>query len=287
MGLIKEYKDSLKSLDVEEILDLIIYRPISFLFVKLIYPTNLTPNQISIAAMLFGMLGGLMYMFGGYYYFVLAGISFFTCNVLDCADGQLARMKKNGTRIGRIIDGLIDYVTAISGFVGIGIAFANSIHFGPVFWFLVIAGGVSRGFQNMYFDYFRNLYMRYVYNKVEDVKREIEAYEKFRNDIGKTKGRYVIKFLVDIYVGYSKWQMRITKHLELDVSPEEYKKKNQFILRVWSWLGSTTHITALIIFTLLNRIDLYFWFTISVGNLILISLFIRQKAILKTIKKIN
>ena len=285
MSLFSQYKDSLKSFDVEEIIDLVIYRPISFAFVKLIYPTNITPNQITVVAMIFGILGGMFYMFGDYNFFVLAASSFFICNVLDCADGQVARLKKNGTRIGRIIDGLIDYVTTIFGFIGAGVALANSVHYGPVFWFLIIAGGISRGFQNMYFDYFRNLYMRYVYNKVDDVKREIEAYEKFRADIAKTKGRYVVKFLVDIYVSYSKWQMKITKHIVLDVSPEEYKKKNKFILRLWSWLGSTTHLTSFIIFTLLYRIDLYFWATLIFGNIILIILFIRQKAILNTIKK--
>jgi len=287
MSVYTKYKESLKGTDVEEILDLIIYRPLSFLFVKLIYPTNLTPNQISVIAMLFGLLSGVFYAFGSHYYFILAGASFFVCNVLDCADGQLARLKKNGTRIGRIIDGLIDYVTSLAGFIGIGIALANNSNYGPVFWILIIAGGISRGFQNMYFDYFRNLYMRYVYNKVDDVKREIEAYEKFRNDIGKIKGRYVIKFMVDIYVGYSKWQMKITKHLRLDVTPEEYLRKNKKILRYWSWLGSTTHLTLLIIFSFCNRVDLYFWATLIFGNLFLLALFIWQKSILKTIKKLD
>jgi hypothetical protein len=234
---------------------------------------------------MFGIFGGIFYMFGDYNFFLLAAISFFICNVLDCADGQLARMKKNGTRIGRIIDGLIDYVTTIFGFIGAGIALANRVHYGPVFWLLIIAGGLSRGFQNMYFDYFRNLYMRYVYNKVDDVKREIEAYEKFRADIAKNKGRYLIKFLVDIYVGYSKWQMKITKHIELDTTPEEYQNKNKSILRLWSWLGSTTHLTLFIIFTLFFRVDLYFWATLIAGNLMLLFLLIRQKSILKTIKK--
>jgi len=281
MSLKEEYKSSLKSFDVEEILDLLIYRPLSFLLVKLIYPTNLTPNQISVIAMFLGILSGIFYAFGTYEFFVFAAASFFMCNVLDCADGQLARLKKNGTRIGRIIDGLIDYVTAMATFVGIGIALANNPEFGTKYWILIAVAGISRAFQNMYFDYFRNLYLRYVYNKVDDVKREIEGYEKFRKEIGKTKGRYAIKALVDLYVGYSKWQMKITRHVELDVTPEEYKNKNRLILRLWSWLGSTTHLSLLVVFSLVYRIDLYFWVTLIPGNLILITLFIWQKTIIK------
>ena len=62
------------------------------------------------------------------------------CNVFDCADGQLARLKKNGTRVGRIIDGLIDYVTAVATFTGIGIALSFNPEFGPKYWILVAAG---------------------------------------------------------------------------------------------------------------------------------------------------
>jgi len=284
MSLIEEYKSSLKSFDVEEILDLIIFRPVSFLLVKLIYPTNLTPNQLSIIAMFLGIIAGIFYGIGTHQFIVFAAASFFMCNVFDCADGQLARLKKNGTRVGRIIDGLIDYVTAVATFTGIGVALSFNPEFGPKYWILVAAGGFSRAFQNMYFDYYRNLYMRYVYHKVDDVKREIDAYVKFRHDIAKTGGRYAVKTLVDIYVGYSKWQMKITKHVELDVIPEEYKKNNQFILRLWSWLGSTTHISMLVFFSLINRLDLYFWVTLIPGNIILISLFIWQKAIIAKLK---
>ena len=56
MSLISEFKQSLKTVDSEEILDLVIFRPISFLFVKLIYNTNITPNQISSVALVFGIL---------------------------------------------------------------------------------------------------------------------------------------------------------------------------------------------------------------------------------------
>ena len=284
MSLIEEYRSSLKSIDVEEILDLTIYRPLSFLFVKLIYRTNLTPNQLSVIAMFLGILAGIFYGLGTHQFIVFAAASFFMCNVLDCADGQLARLKKNGTRVGRIIDGLIDYVTSLATFIGIGIALNNNPEFGPIYWVLIAAGGISRVFQNMYFDYYRNLYMAYVHHKVDDIKRETEAYVKFRHEIGKTDGRLVVKSLVDIYVWYSKWQMRITKHVELDVTPDEYKINNKLILRLWSWLGSTTHLSALVIFSLMNRLDLYFWVTLIPGNIILLILFIRQKIIISRLK---
>ena len=77
MSLLNEYKNSLKSFDVEEILDLLIYRPVSFLFVKLIYPTNLTPNQISVISMFFGIFSGVLYSFGKYEFLIAGAIFLF------------------------------------------------------------------------------------------------------------------------------------------------------------------------------------------------------------------
>ena len=280
-----DYKASLKGADVEEIFDLIIYRPLSFLFVKLIYNTNLTPNQISTAALVFGVLAGLFFAIGSHIAFVIAAISFFICNVLDCADGQLARLKKNGTRVGRIVDGLIDYITGLSTFIGIGLAFSSK----ETFWYAWILTGltaISRALHNMYYDYYRNTYLGYVYGKKTDIESEIEEYEHEAKALKRMNGKHVAKFLVGIYLKYIKTQKGITKNLILHVTPEEYKNKNKFLLRLWSWIGSTTHLTALIICALLNRIDLYLYGTIIAANAFFIVLFIIQKIEISKLEKI-
>ena len=46
-------------------------------------------------------------------------------NVLDCSDGQLARIKKNGTSVGRLLDGIADYIAAIAIYAGIAIGYTN------------------------------------------------------------------------------------------------------------------------------------------------------------------
>lgn len=149
MSVKSEFKQSLKTVDSEEILDLIIFRPISFALVKLIYNTNITPNQISSVALLFGILSGILYGYGTYE-FLLGSASFFICNTLDCMDGQLARLKKNGTKIGRVVDGFIDYITSISVFVGIGIAM-TFITGEPLYsWVLTLTAGISKALQNMF-----------------------------------------------------------------------------------------------------------------------------------------
>ncbi len=281
MSLLSEFKQSLKTVDSEEILDLVIFRPISFLFVKLIYNTNITPNQISSVALLFGILSGILYGFASYEFLLLGSASFLICNTLDCMDGQLARLKKNGTKIGRVIDGFIDYTTSVSVFLGLGFAM-SSITGDPAYsWLLTIAAGASKAIQNMLFDHYRNLYLEYGYSKSSDIDNEIEEYTDEWERLKNEEGKWMEKTLVKSYLGYSKIQKKLTKHISLNASPDEYISKNKFILRMWSWIGSTTHMVALIVCSIFNRIDLYLIYTVTLGNVVMILLKIRQDRIIK------
>ena len=285
MSWYTEYKSSLKGYDVEELLDIFFYRPMSFLFVKLIYSTNITPNQISIVSMLFGILTGVMFGFGTYQFFIFGAIALLISNVLDCADGQLARLKKNGTGIGRIIDGFIDYITGLSIYVGIGIGLSIATGNYIYVWGITAIGGFSRVLQNMMFDNYRNMYLANVYDKASDLDKEIEEYTRLKRVIDKTKGRYIEKFLVNIYIKYASVQNKTAKDEKMNVTSEEYKKKNILLLRAWSWIGSTTHLTAVMVACVLNRVDLYLWITFTLGNLLLLTFYIIQKKVLNDLSK--
>ncbi len=280
-----EFKSSLKGYDAEEILDLYFFRPLSFLFVKLIYSTNITPNQISVVSMFFGILTGVLFGFGSYQFFVFGAIALLISNILDCADGQLARLKKNGTGIGRIIDGFIDYVTGLSIFAGIGIGLSVATGNYAYVWILTAAAGFSRVLQNMLFDNYRNMYLIYVYDRGSNIPREIEEYTRLKRMLEKTKGRYVEKFLVNIYIKYSSVQKNTAQDKVLKVSSDEYKKKNAMLLRAWSWIGSTTHLAAVAVACFTNRVEYYLWAVITLGNVYLIVMYIIQKSALKGISK--
>ena len=287
MSLTSEFKRSLKTIDSEEVLDLVIFRPISFILVKLIYPTNITPNQISIVALIFGILTGILYGFATPEFFIFASASFFICNTLDCMDGQLARLKKNGTKIGRVIDGFIDYITSISVFLGIGIAMTIITGDALYSWAMTIGAGVSKALQNMFFDHYRNMYLEYVYHKTSSLEEEIEEYSLEKERLKSINGHHIEKLLISLYLAYSNFQKNSTNHIQLDVTPDEYKSKNKLLIRLWSWIGSTTHMVVLIIFSLMNRIDLYLIFSIALGNLIFIILLIWQKRVIKELSNVK
>ena len=94
MKLYDQYRQSLKMLEAEELLDLFFYRPLGFMFVKLISPLPITPNHISLMAMVFGVISGVYYGIMTREAVFVAGIFYSAYYLFDISDGQLARLKK-------------------------------------------------------------------------------------------------------------------------------------------------------------------------------------------------
>ena len=57
------YRDSLKSLDTEEHIDLYFYRPLGFAWAKLAAKLGVTPNVITVASIFLGIGAGVAFYF--------------------------------------------------------------------------------------------------------------------------------------------------------------------------------------------------------------------------------
>lgn len=74
----------------------------------------ITPNQITILSLLFGLCGATILILGGILrlkWLVFLGSLFFqTWYLLDCVDGELARLKKIFSEIATILDHIVHYL---------------------------------------------------------------------------------------------------------------------------------------------------------------------------------
>ena len=86
-SMVAEFKNSLKNPCAEELIDLFFYRPLAFIFVKSTMALPLTPNRVSVLAMVAGIAAGISLAGGAGKHFLLGGLLFGLSNVLDCADG--------------------------------------------------------------------------------------------------------------------------------------------------------------------------------------------------------
>lgn len=275
--IIEGYRKSLKHPEAEEFFDLLFYRPVAYPIVRLLSRTPVTPNQVTFLSLVAALISASFFARGNLDGLVIAAAWYALSNVLDCADGQLARLRKSGTPHGRIVDGTADYVGTVAVFTGIGIGLsALGVHL----WLLVVAAGISTALHALIFDHRQNAFISASRGEEAGHARESveDGVEHHGGNIlpgGRSTGA---GFLVRLHDRYMKFQSRLVVPLTRPIDGGGYDlKKNAAMIRLWSFLGPTTNRTALIAFALIGRVDLYLWGVVIAGNVWLLSLLILQK----------
>ena len=290
MSWLSEYKKSLKMPEVEEFFDLFFYRPFAFLLVKIVYHTNVTPNQLTLIAIFVGLVSATFYSFGPQY-FTIAAICFAMYNIIDCSDGMLARLKKNGSNAGRILDGLADYISTAAVLIGIAIGISRNTNDKAYWWLMLAAAGFSNVIQSALVDYYRNRFLDYVLQRKSTFEEGLQAFRDEYNEIKNQKGKWLDRMIIRSYFIYSDIQNSLAakkrKEKLFKATPQDYYRKNKTAVRMWVSIGPTSQVTALMVCSVLNRFDIFFWLMIGLFNLIAVIMWIVQLSIDKTFKKIQ
>ena len=130
----KGYKSTLKVIEVEEWYDLVFSRPVGYVIALGASWCRLTPTHVSVLSMVSGVAAGYCFAFQDHLTTVLWGSLLLTiAGLLDSADGILARLTNQSTRLGYIIDGIVDNVVYLSAYVG-GIVYLITTGWG---WWVV------------------------------------------------------------------------------------------------------------------------------------------------------
>lgn len=272
--------------EIEEFFDLFFYRPLAFILVKIVYQTNVTPNQLTIIAIFIGLASGCVYATGLPGACIYGAILFMLYNVFDCSDGMLARLKKNGSHAGRIIDGIADYLATAAVFIGLGIGYPDHKYSHGIWWLLIFLAALSNLIQSALVDYYRNRFLDYVLKRQSTFEEDMDSFKEEYNTIRDQKNKRLDRWILRRYFDYSTFQEKLTAKKKgeklFKATPEEYYKKNKAIARVWVNIGPTAQITAIMIFSVTGRFDIYFWVIIGVFNAIAATAWIVQRNIDKT-----
>lgn len=163
-GFWSGYWASLKSLDVEEPIDVYVHRPLAYVLAKLLLPTPVSPNLVTIASMVVGVYSGYLITADSPHHFQWAALCAFWSTVFDCADGQLARMRKTSSVLGRMLDGSADVIVTGAILTGGGYFIFHKYGTTPLRGALAIAFtlicGVATGIQTTLFDHYKTVFMK-------------------------------------------------------------------------------------------------------------------------------
>lgn len=297
------YRDSLKSMDTEEHIDLAFYRPIGYAWARLAAKLGITPNVITIASIFLGIGAGVAFGFNDLYINIIGIILLVWANSFDSADGQLARMTKQYSRLGRILDGL----SGDFWFFAIYIAICIRENYTSTFfmahpwliWVIAVTTGICHAKQAAMADYYRQFHLYFL--KGEDGS-ELETASDLKEKLAAIpwKGNFFKRLTLSTYTNYTIQQEATAPAMQTlrremkaaypdGVLPQQlrddFRQASLPLMKYTNILSFNWRTIALFASILACMPWLYFAFEFIVLNIILIYMIARHERICKDFTK--
>ena len=296
----KDYKDSLKSLDTEETIDLLFYRPIGYMWALLGEKLGITPNAITIASIFLGVAGGVLFYFHDDLLWLnyIGMVLLVWANSFDSADGQLARLTHQYSRLGRILDGL----SGDFWFVAIYFAICFRVNetseyfmeYPWAIWVMAVLAGMCHGKQAASADYYRQFHLYFLKGTEGS---ELDSCPQLDEKL-KTlswKRNFWSKLTLFVYRNYTANQEKLTPRMQQlrkmlkehfgenipQTFRDAFRAKSKPLMKYTNMLSFNTRVIVLFISLFVQMPWLYFAFELTVLNLMLVYMICRHERICK------
>jgi len=263
------YRATIKSSLSDELINTYLLRPLAGLIVRLLYNTRVSPNQVTVAAIVAGIGAAAMYAQGTGAAVMAGGLLVTAKDLLDSADGQLARARSQYSRIGRFLDSIGDVVVNFFVFSAIGwTLYRNTGDWRPVLLSGMAFVGITLRVSYHVFYQASYLHLEGNYEKnriIEEVTDEDR------------RGDAVTLQFQKIFVAIYGWQDRLMQRIDewcrggrMDEDFRQRWHSDAAGLRLSGFLGFGTELFLLTVCSLLNRLELYLLLNLGVMNAVLL-----------------
>jgi len=273
-SLWSDYRKTLKPLEVEEPIDVWVHRPLAYLVAKLSYPTAISPNFITLGSILFGLASGfaMLVPFSGH--LPVAGACLFSSAVLDCADGQLARMRGTSSAFGRMLDGVADLVVSVAAVGGsiwlIWHKYQQPTALGLLVLGLCVLTAVTGSFHTGLYDHYKNVYL-HLTSRFREGESHEAAVRRIEEQRARGELRPLARVAEPIYLFYVKSQRDVVRRFDpytvtaLETLPqtdavraEAYRLHAAGLMRIWrTFFGFGSLVFGIALFVAFDAIDYY------------------------------
>lgn len=287
MNAQSDFRASLKSLDTEENIDIYFYRHLGWFWAKIARRLHITPNAITIASIFIGIAAGVCFYpanilvnIGGLLLLVLA-------NSFDSADGQLARLTGQYSRLGRILDGLAGDFWFVTIYVCICLRSIHTIGFFGLhpwtIWLTALLAGASHVVQAALADYYRQMHLQCI-----NGKSELETSAHIRQNAAKASGAK--RLMLKAYALYTRCQELLTPQAgKILLTPHfctpEFRRGSLPLMKYANALTFNWRSICLAMTLLAGQPWLYFIIEITVFNLLMLYMRHRHEALCRTLRQ--
>lgn len=296
------YAGSLKSLDTEEHIDLAFYRPIGYAWARLAEYLGIKPNAITIASIFLGVGAGVAFYFNNIWINLLGILLLVWANSFDSADGQLARMTRQYSRLGRILDGVSGDFWFAAIYVAIclreNVTSAFFMERPWLIWVIAVVTGICHATQASMADYYRQFHLFFL--KGEDGS-ELESSADLRRRLSELSWRrnFMAKLTLTFYTRYTEGQESRTPAMQAlrrqlresfgsaNRAPQSFRdafrRLSLPLMKYTNILSFNWRSIALFVSILIGMPWLYFAFELVVLNALLIYMVARHERLCRTL----
>jgi phosphatidylglycerophosphate synthase len=278
---------SYKARDVEGFLDIHFYRKVGYRLALLFSKLKMSPAHVTWCGAALGIGAGHLYYYRDWKLNLLGmGLHVFS-NAFDNADGQLARITKQGSRTGRALDGLADNLVFVSVYAHLCLRYTagGGSHF---VWLIALAAGASHSLQSAAADYFRNGYLYFAEGKAH---AELDSSDRLQSEFERLswRGQPWKKFLLRLYLNYTRQQEWLAPCLselqraavqtnDLSIAAA-YRQQGRPLIRWLNLLATNPRMILLFALLLVGQPVWYFLIELTFLNLVLALVLREQNAI--------
>lgn len=292
-----EWRSTLKSSDVEEPIDSWLNRPLASVIVAVLAPLPITPNQVTLLSGFVGLLGGLAIGTApvNHSLQIVLGAALVYCSILlDCADGQLARLRGQSSMVGRMLDGTVDVVPVAATFVGF-FAFMCRAGYDPIYLnVLGWSAGYSMKWHVHSYDHAKNVYLKNVLPPgqhsnplptLEEIAAERDRHLREGDWLGAMILRGFMRFTRSQRGGWQDGRVGLgLRGTQTNAERSLYRERFRGTMRLWTWNGLATHLALLVVAALFTprwhgAAAVAWWFILVPMNLFTIHLRARERRI--------
>ena len=238
------------------------HNPIAAQIVNVFKNTWVTPDQVTYISIFIGLISAYIFSLGTPWSFFLAGIVLELVLILDCVDGQLARVKKCASDWGRLLDGIAGYIIYLAVLGGIMIGLDK-------YYIALILFGVVTILRGIAYDYCKLTFITIIQKGYDGSDKEIlDTYLKIskKNSILLKLYFYYLQVQRFIFNGYfnslDSFSTIVNDGLDngLILSFEkrkEYREKVSSLMVTWSWNGVDSAMFLLVLISVFGVIEDY------------------------------
>ena len=241
--------------------------------------TGITPNMVTVISIFVGAAVGFMFYHDNLVYNICGILLLIFANILDCVDGQLARLTGIKSAIGRILDGFAGDIWFASIYVGFALRLSHEY---GTYWFFALAviSGLSHLVQANITDYYKTLHLYFISKdkgaEFQSLEQVIARHKEMKLGINKT--------FYFLYRGYTLLQVKATPSLQRmlqslhakygDDIPENvrvaFRKQSRDLMRYIDLLTFNGRTIVMFIVVLVGEVWVYFLYEIIVLNFVLL-----------------